>query len=154
MEKLVNVSHHRDTTKRLSVFTDASDTNLSDIITQVLISDLDKPQKDYRHEPLDFLSGRFNATKRGWYIVTKEGLAALTTLKRIHWISVVAEGVDIYTNSKNLIFIFDPLLVMVDMSQTSLRKVPRWTVQLCMYKCVCYHKKGEDNVLDDLLTRW
>ena len=54
---------HRNTKKRLCVYTDASDLAWSGIVTQVDFIDLSKPHLDQSHEPLAFLSGRFNATQ-------------------------------------------------------------------------------------------
>ena len=56
---------HRDKTKRLCEYTDASDTVWSGIVTQVPLVDLSKPHEAQRHEPLGFLSGRFTTTEFG-----------------------------------------------------------------------------------------
>ena len=55
----VNLSH-RDDKKRLCVYTNASDTVWSGIVTQVLQEDLSKKHLNQHREPLGFLSGRFN----------------------------------------------------------------------------------------------
>lgn len=46
----------------------------------------------------------------------------------------------------NLIFLFDPISVVSDMSQITLRKVLRWAVRLSVYNYTCFHIKGDDNV--------
>lgn len=63
-------------------------------------------------------------------------------------------GFDLYTDHNNLIFIFDPLSLMPDLSLSSVRKVLRWAVRLGMYNYVCMHIRGEENVWADLLGRW
>ena len=145
---------HRDESKRLCVFTDASDTVWSGIVTQVCPDDLPKPHMDQDHDPLAFLSGRFNATQLGWSILEKEAYAILATLERMHWIAATPSGFDLYTDHNNLIFLFDPLSVVPDLSQTTLRKVLRWAVRLSIYNYTCFHIKGTDNVWADLLGRW
>ena len=60
------------------------------------------------------------------------------------------DGFDLYTDHNNLIFLFDPLSVVADMSQTTLRKVLRWAVRLSLYQYTCFHITGEDNVWADL----
>jgi len=153
LAKQVTLSH-RDDDKRLCIYTDASEYVWSGIATQVPMADLDKPQADQRHEPLAFLSGRFNKTEMGWPIIEKEAYAVIATLDRLHWIAATQSGFDLYTDHRNLIFLFDPLSVVPDLSQTSIRKVLRWAVRLSIYNYTCVHIKGTDNVWADLLGRW
>ena len=72
----------------------------------------------------------------------------------MHWIVANPDGFDLYTDHNNLIFLFDPLSVVPDLSATSLLKVLRWAVRLSMYRYTCYHIKGEENVWADLMSRW
>lgn len=90
----------------------------------------------------------------GWYILENDAFAVLTTLCRMHWLAATPAGFDLHTDHNNLIFIFDPLSVVPDMTQTSVRKVLRWAVRLTMYRYTCLHIKGEENVWYDLLTRF
>ena len=145
---------HRDCTQRLCVYTDASDMAWSGILTQIPEPDISKPHKEQRHSPIAFLSGRFDKTQLGWPIIEKEAFAVMNTLDRMHWVVATPEGFDLYTDHNNLIFLFDPLAVVHDMSQTTLRKVLRWAVKLSVYNYTCFHIKGEDNVWADLMTRW
>jgi len=145
---------HRDPSQRLCVYTDASDMAWSGIVTQVPLCDVSKPHAEQRHSPIAFLSGRFDKTQLGWSVLEKEAFAVMNTLDRMHWIVATPDGFDLYTDHNNLIFLFDPLAVVPDMSQTSLRKVLRWAVKLSVYRYTCYHIKGADNVWADLLTRW
>lgn len=141
----VTLRHH-DESLRLSVYTDASDTVWSGMITQVPWEDLGKPQADQRHGPLAFLSGRFNQTQLRWSVLEKEAYAALATLARMHWLVSTPSGFDLYTDHNNLIFLFDPLSVVPDLAQTSIRKVLRWAVRLSVYSYTCIHIRGSENV--------
>jgi transposase InsO family protein len=145
---------HRDERQRLCFFTDASDMVWSGIVTQVPREDLVKPHVAQRHQPLAFLSGRFNATQLGWSVLEKEAFAVLASLERMHWLAATPDGFDLSTDHNNLVFIFDPLSIVPDMSQTTLRKVLRWAVRLSTYNYTCLHIKGTDNVWADLLGRW
>lgn len=78
----------------------------------------------------------------------------MTTLDRMNWIVATPDGFDLYTDHNKLIFLFDPLSVVPDLSATSTRKVLRWAVRLSMYNYTCYHIKGDENVWADLLPRW
>lgn len=64
------------------------------------------------------------------------------------------EGFDQYMVHNNLIFLFDSLAVVPDLSQTLLRKFLRWAVNLSIYRYNYHYIKGEDNVCVDLMTRW
>jgi len=145
---------HRDASKRLCVFTDASDSVWSGVITQVPISDVNLPHSEKRHEPLAFLSGRFDATQLRWSTLEKEAYAIMATTERMHWILSDSAGFDIYTDHNNLVFIFDPLSVLRDISLSSLKKVLRWAVRLSVYNYTCIHIPGSENVWADLLSRW
>lgn len=72
----------------------------------------------------------------------------------MHRLVATKERFDHYTDQNNIIFLFDSLPVVQDISQSSLRKVPRWAVKLRVYNYTCYHIKDEANVWTDLLTRW
>jgi transposase InsO family protein len=145
---------HRDDAKRLCIFTDASDTAWSGILTQVPFHDTCKPFSEQNHVPLGFLSGRFSQTQLGWSTLEKEAYAVMATLTRMHWLASCPSGFDLFTDHNNLIFLFDPLSVVPDLSQTSLRKVLRWAVQLSVYNYTCVHIKGAENVWADLMSRW
>ncbi len=145
---------HRDESKRLCLFTDANDNVWSGILTQVPHSDTKLPFKDQRHEPLGFLSGRFNATQSRWAIIEKEAFAVMACCERMRWLLATTDGFDLYTDHNNLIFIFDPLSIIPDLTAGSVRKVLRWAVSLSWFNYVCYHISGQDNVWADLIGRW
>lgn len=98
---------HGDESQRLFVYTDASKTVWSGIVTLVPMLDLAKPHKEQRHDPLAFLSSRLNRIQLGWSILEKEAYAALVTLDRMHWVAATPAGFDLYTDHNNLIVIFD-----------------------------------------------
>lgn len=70
----------------------------------------------------------------------------MSTIDGMHWLSATPSGFNLYIDHNNLIFLFDPLAVVDDMSQSSLRKVLRWAVNLSVYNYTCYHIKVEDNI--------
>lgn len=145
---------HRDESKRLCIYTDASDSHWSGIVTQVPIEDLSKPHAEQPHEPLAFHSGRFSATELGWSTLEKEAYAVLASVERSHWLAACPAGFDLFTDHNNIIFLFDPTAIMPDIGQGTLRKVLRWAVRMSAYNYCCIHIRGEDNIWADLLTRW
>lgn len=78
----------------------------------------------------------------------------MATLEKCHWLAATPSGFDLYTDHNNLIFLFDPLSVVPDLSLTTLLKVFRWAVRLSLYAYTCTHIKGKENVWADLLSRW
>lgn len=134
---------HRDTSQWLCIYTNASDTACSGIITQVPSHDVSKPLKNQRHLPLLLLSGQFNATELVRSALKKEAFVVLNTLDRMHLLETRLEGFDLYIDHNNVILLFDPLSVILDMSQTTLRKFLRWAVWLSIYRCTRYHIKAK-----------
>lgn len=72
----------------------------------------------------------------------------------MHWLAATPDGFDLHTDHNNLIFFFDSLSVLPDLSQKSLRKDLLWAVRLSMYTYTCFLINGDDKVWADLLTRW
>lgn len=145
---------HVDFTKRLCVFTDASDLTWAGVVTQVSCEDLSLPIQDQHHEALAFLSGHFRDAELRWSTIEKEAYAIMATVERMHWLLATHRGFDLYTDHNNLVFLFDPTAVVADISQTTLRKVLRWAVRLSAYTYICVHIPGCDNVWADLISRW
>ena len=128
---------HRDESKRLRIYTYSSDHVWSGILTQIPTSDIGKEHIAQNHEPLAFLSGRFNNTQLRWYILEKESFATLASLQKIHWMCATSQGFDLFTDHNNLIFLFNQLSVAPDLSLSSLKKgsslgSTNVHVQLCM----------------------
>lgn len=59
----------------------------------------------------------------------------MNTLECMHRLVAMPAGFDLYTDHKNLLFLFVPLVVVSNMSQSSLRKLIRWAAKLsvCNY---------------------
>lgn len=72
----------------------------------------------------------------------------------IHWLLATDRGFDLFTDSKSLVFLFDPTAVVADLSQTTVRKVLRWAVRPSAYTCTCVQITGKDSVWADLISRW
>lgn len=55
----------------------------------------------------------------------EEEFSIMTSLDPTHWLAACAEGFDLYTDHKTFIFIFDPMSILPDLSQRSMKKVLR-----------------------------
>ena len=90
------------------MFPDASDEHWGICLTQLRQGQLDRgvPVEDTTHEPLGFLSGTFRGSQQRRATVDKYGFAMVSTFKRLEYLFWV--GVHIYTDHRNLSYIFDP----------------------------------------------
>lgn len=77
----------------------------------------------------------------------------MALIERVHWILSTTAGFDLYIDHHNSIFLSDPVAVVPNISQTSLRKVLRWAIRLSAYIYTCVQIKGVDNVWADLPGR-
>lgn len=145
---------HRNSSMYLAIYTDASDTHWSGIVTQIPINDIDKPHGAQSHDPLDLLSVSFTNTQLCGETVEKEDFAIIASVERVHYMATTPQGFDLYTYHANLVFILDPLSLSTDLGKASVRKVLRWAVRLSAYNYTCVHIIGKDNVWADLLGRW
>jgi hypothetical protein len=139
--------------RALCLFTDASDTRWSAVVTQVPNEQLDLPLYLRQHKPLSFLSGAFTRAAAGWAIVEKETFPIITEFERLDYYLAPRE-VLIYSNHRNLAYIFDPLGKDPTLAKRTVGKLQRWALKLSIYRYVITHIAGEDNVRADLLSRW
>lgn len=136
----------RDTTQCIFVFTDASDNLRSGVLPQVPPADVSSAYVDQRHQSLALLFGRFTGTQLLWSILENEAFELMATVDRMHRLLATSEGFDLHTDQKNQIFLFDPLPVVSDLSQSSLRNVLRWTVRLSAFHFTFVHIIDPENV--------
>jgi hypothetical protein len=136
------------------VFTDASQDHWGAVVTQVVSGELSKPLQDQHHEPLAFLSGSFKDASSRWPIVEKEAFAIVETCKRMEYLLLRERGFHIFTDHRNLQYIFDPHSVNTSIAKYQADKLQRWTMVLQMFKYEIEYISGEDNVWGDLLSRW
>lgn len=115
LDKQVNLGHH-DVSRRLSVYTVASDPLWSGVIKQGL-------RKTYlRH--METKGTNLSASFRDTFVVLifdgtpskKEAYAIMETVERMHRLLATADGFDLDTDHRNLIFLFDPFAVVQEFS--------------------------------------
>ena len=69
------------------------------------------------HEPLDFLSDSFKGSQLRWATVNKEGFAIVNTFRRLEYL--LWGGVHIFTDHRNLTFIFNPEACVTSVTKAS-----------------------------------
>ena len=137
---------------RICLFTDASDTHWSAILTQSPIEERRKPLEQQSHEPLSFLSGSFKGHSANWSVPEKEGYAIVEAMDRLNYL-VSGRTVSMYTDHANLLYILDPFGARPSIPRHTASKLTRWAIKLSMYRFEIEHAPGDRNVWAYLLTR-
>lgn len=95
---------HWDPKMRLCAYTDASDNVWSEEIPKYQHG---KKTKETQKETwtVGLLSGKFSAMQMGWSTVEKQGFTVLATLERMLCLVATLEGLHLFTDHRNNIFI-------------------------------------------------
>jgi len=149
----VTLSHPRPD-RVVLMFPDASDLHYGSFLTQVPADEVSRcvPVEDMSHEPLGFLSGTFRGAQQRWATVDKEGFAIVSTFKRLEYL--LWNGVHIYTDHRNLAYIFNPEACVSSVAKTTAQRLDHWKAVLGQYEYRIMHIPGELNCWGDLLSRW
>lgn len=67
---------------------------------------------------------------------------------------IAAEEVYVFTDHRNLLYVFYPQALNPDGRVHVVRKVQRWAEYLSQFSYNVEHVAGEENWMADLLTRW
>ena len=148
----VKLAHPRQETA-FCLFTDASETHWSAILTQVPLNQRRKEIEKQEHEPLSFLSGSFTGSAANWSMPEKEGFAVIEGMCRLDYL-VAGKTVFIYTDHANLVYMYDPYGRNPGIPHYTASKLMRWALKLSGFHYVVEHIAGERNVWADMLTRW
>lgn len=136
------------------VFTDASDAFWAGIVTQISPEELGKDPIQQGHLPLAFLGGQFAGAQRNWTTYEKEAFAIVKVFDKLDYVLLGVENVHIFTDHRNLLFVFAPLALRPSSPRYVLSKVHRWAIHLSRFDFDIEHIEGSKNVFADLLTRW
>ena len=68
---------------------------------------------------------------------------------------LLAEGnIHLYTDHRNLLFVFNPIALNPALARHMVRKMQRWGLYLSRFSYAIKHVKGEKNIMADIMTRW
>jgi hypothetical protein len=132
------------------LFTDASDLHWGVMVTQVPHEDMVLPITEMRHEPLAFLSDSFKGSELNWSVTDKEAWAIVVAYRRLEYL--LWGSVYIFTDHRNLAYVFSPSEAVTTISKTTSSRLARWAVLLGQNAYTIYHIAGELNVWGDLLS--
>ena len=103
-------------------------------------------------EPLGFLSGTFCDSQRRWATVGKKGFAIVSTFCRLEYL--LWGEVHIYTDHRNLAYIFEPEVCASSVPKTAAQRLENWKMALARYDYTIMQISDERNSWGDLLSRW
>ena len=139
--------------KRICVYTNASDCFWSAVITQVEENELKKPLGKQMHEPLAFLGAAFKGAERNWSTFENEAFAIYQAFKKMDYLFYSDKPAHVFTDHRNLLFVFAPLALEPALGRHVVNKVQRWALFLSQFPYVIEHVDGDRNVFADILTR-
>ena len=148
---------HPDDDKEMCLWTDASSTGWGAVLTQVSTEEYNDPLltwAEWKHEPLAFLSGVFRGSSARWAIPDKEAYSIWASCKRLTHFLVRRKGFHIFTDHRNLTYIFDPLGRSPNLGRPAADRLQRWSLTLRAFDFDIVHMPGESNHWPDLLSRW
>jgi len=137
---------HPKATSLISLYSDASADFWGSVETQIPSEDAGKPLEDQRHAPLAFLSGKFVGASSQWPTVEKEAYAIIESCKRLEYLLLRPEGVMIFTDHRNLLYIFNPEVFDSGIARCQADRLQRWAIALSMFPYAIEHISGEDSV--------
>lgn len=145
---------HRDHSKTLCIFTDASDERCAAVVVQTDSEDMGKELHERRMEPLAFLGSAFNQTQKNWSTIEKEAFAIYQAFSKKDYLLGAESDIHLYTDHRNLLFVFSPTSVHPMLGRHTINKVLRWALYLSQFMYTIEHVPGGANLFADILTRW
>ena len=137
---------HPDPAKTFCLYTDASQDHWGAVLNQIPGDQIDKPLEDQAHEPLAFLSGTFKGASLRWSTTEKEAYAIVASCKRLDYLLQRPGGFKIYTDHRNLKYIFGQDATANEVPRYLADKLARWAVVLSSFNYTIHHVSGDDNV--------
>ena len=144
--------HHPDDDMVVCLITDASDIGWACCVTGVSKQEFDDTAdvSKFNHVPLMFLSGTFKGAQARWSMLEKECYAIMIAFDKLEYLFLRNGGIHVYTDHRNLVFLFNPTKATKVLSG----KLARWSTRLIGFEYIIHHVPGELNIFADMLSRW
>jgi hypothetical protein len=124
------------------------------VITQCKPEELDKPVLEQQHYPLAFLSGSFHGADQRWPTVEQETFAIKEACIKAAHLLQRTDGFHIFTDHRNLTYIFNPQAAAADGRKQAAERLERWQVLMRAFYYQIHHVAGDDNTVADMISRW
>ena len=109
---------------------------------------------EQKHDPLAFSGAAFEKGELNWTMFEKEGFAIFDAFDKLDYLLMSARPAHVFTDRRNLLFVFAPLALETALGRHVVSKVQRWALFLSSYRYMIEHIAGDENVFADILTRW
>ncbi|MFK7806887.1 MAG: RNase H-like domain-containing protein [Saprospiraceae bacterium] len=139
-----------DPDKEFCLFTDASNTGCSIVVTQTDKEELSKPITEQSHQIVFLTTHKWTEQEVKWHISSQEAYPVVFALERLDYL-FAGKRINIFMDHKNLIYIFEPEAAT---SKTTLMRLQRWALIIQSSNYCIRHISGEDNIVADLFSRW
>lgn len=140
----VNLSHPRSEFG-LCLFTDASNTHGSAILTQISKIQRKKKIEEKRHEPMYFLSGSFKGSSKNWSVPENEEFPIIESMCSVDYL-VVGREFSIYTDQAILVHLHDPDGTNPGIPRHTASKLMQWAIKLRAFRYGIEHFLRDKNV--------
>ncbi|GMF46802.1 unnamed protein product [Phytophthora fragariaefolia] len=145
---------HPNPTMDVCLYTDANQDFWGAAVTQLPAGEAQRPLAEQDHRPLAFLSGKFVDAASRWSTIEKEAYAIVEATRRLEYLLLRPRGFRLYTDHRNLVYIFNPYATDGTMARYQADKLQRWALSLMSIQYIIEHVPGDVNVWGDLLIRW
>lgn len=135
------------------IITDASKFSWAALATQCPPEHVDLPFSDQQHQLLGAFSGRFTASQLNWPTVEKEGYAIMEGLVRTAYLFPADVITHIFTDHRNLGFLFNSDIAIADGRTQAADRIERWKIIVRARNTVMHFVAGEHNPAD-MFTRF
>ncbi|KAH9140433.1 hypothetical protein AeRB84_015334, partial [Aphanomyces euteiches] len=98
--------------------------------------------------------GAFRGASERWPIVEKEAFAVVELCKRLEYLLIRPGGFRLFTDHRNLVYMFNPLGASPNMAKYQAHKLQRWSLTMTTFPYAIECVAGEENLWADLLSRW
>ena len=78
----------------------------------------------------------------------------LSRLKKLDYLFMGDRKVHVFTDHRNLLFLYSPLRLEASLGSHAVSKVQRWAMYLSRFEYNIEHIDGGANIIADILTRW
>jgi transposase InsO family protein len=157
-EALVNavtLAHVEDGDEwELCVIADSSQEAWSGMVTQRLKAEESKPLLEQHHRVVAFTGGRFDARQSRWPIVDKEAFAIMDTCRQTMHLLHCKPHFHIYTDHRNLKFLFAQDAVEKNPNRVAADRLQRWIWYMQRFCYTIHAIPGDENVVTDMFSRW
>ena len=153
LKSAVSLAHY-DPKKALCIYTDASDQHWAAVVTQCDKTELAKDHEEQKHSPMGFLGSEFKGSELNWSTIEKEGFAIFSVFKKMDYLLMGSDETHVYTDHRNLLFVFHPTAIEPGLGRHVVSKLQRWALFLSQFSYHINHVSGAKNVMADMMTRW